>query len=97
LWSPPCPYSTLFRSEDTVVEEVTRLLDRTWIMPTPAEPEWVMPAPPRIRRVLVPVAVGAALLLTAVGGVIAVNTARTPTDVQPRSEEHTSELQSREN
>lgn len=72
-------------SEDTVVEEVTRLLDRTWIMPTPAEPEWVMPAPPRIRRVLVPVAVGAALLLTAVGGVIAVNTARTPTGVQPES------------
>ena len=42
IWQPDAEVSA------SVEEEVTRLLDRTWVMPAPEEAEWVVP--PRRRR-----------------------------------------------
>src|SRR5690606_28906156 len=42
IWQPDAEVSA------SVEEEVTRLLDRTWVMPAPEEAEWVVP--PRRRH-----------------------------------------------
>ncbi|NRQ33933.1 serine/threonine protein kinase [Nonomuraea sp. NN258] len=68
--------------KDIVTEEVTRLLERTWIMPNPVEPQWVVPAPPHTRRLLVPAVVSVVLALVIAGGAIVVSAAQTPVGVR---------------
>lgn len=67
-----------------LTEQVTRLLDRTWVMPAEAEPEWAVPAPPRSRRALVLAAAGVLLVLVIVAGVITARLLGPPNDARPQ-------------